>query len=38
VLKKDEPKENQKKVISKKKLCNSFEETRHVPDLEANQK
>ena len=37
VLGEDEPKENQKKVISEEKLCNSFEENRHVQDLKANQ-
>ena len=37
MLRKDEPKENQKKVISEKRCCNSFEENRHVQDLKANQ-
>ena len=37
MLEEDEPKENQKKVISKEKLCNSFEGNRHVQDLKANQ-
>ena len=37
MLREDEPKENQKKVISKEKCSDSFEENRHVQDLKANQ-
>ena len=37
MLREEELKENQKKVISKKKYGDLFEENRHVQDLKANQ-